>query len=359
MVQFLYAQDESGKMVNIKDAKGKDSKFFCPNCKDEMIPRCGNKNAWHFAHKNAKCQYDQYLHTLAEIKIQEWWNSSEEVNIVLAHRVLCPEIEKCIFYNRISSLSRNSLQKEDEIKCEKLIKRKHNLKELYGKCEQEEWFEGFRADLLCPNLLDKYDPLFFEICVTHQCEREKIDSGIKIIEFLIESEDDVDALIGNTIEEGDKIRFYNFHPTEEYSKSPDVIKKVRLAKLTIDSSRKYYVDTTSVSCENYKQRKGEIEITTILKGADILQRLSKENAFELESIGDVRHCCVCRYRSRISSKVCSLSEKYHPGKLHYGNARKCQMFKRDKDLEKEKQSALEEYKKDHPVDIWVREKEEK
>lgn len=200
MVQFLYAQDESGKMVNIKVAKGQDSKFFCPHCKDEMIRKCGPKREWHFAHKNAKCQYDQYLHTLAEIKIQEWWNSSEEIKIELEQSLVCPKKDECKYKGNHS--------------CLKTEAKTYNLKDWFSNCKREKEFitkddKKFIPDLLCPNKHDPDKPLFLEICVTHPCTQEKIKSRIRIIEFVIKSEKDLDAIIGQTIKKSDKINLYN------------------------------------------------------------------------------------------------------------------------------------------------------
>ena len=79
-----YTLDASKHLVDIKNAKAIGGVYTCPHCGTQMILKCGQKRQWHFAHrKNVDCDYNRYLHSLAEIKIQEWFNSSPEINIYL------------------------------------------------------------------------------------------------------------------------------------------------------------------------------------------------------------------------------------------------------------------------------------
>jgi hypothetical protein len=99
-----------------------------------------------------------------------------------------------------------------------------NLKELYDTCEVEASHKGFRADLMLTHSEHpEYVPVFLEISVTHDCEQNKIDSKIRIIEIKVQSEIDVHREIveneGKFVEEinnqktndnNPPIRFYNF-----------------------------------------------------------------------------------------------------------------------------------------------------
>lgn len=58
--QLFYAKDANGVKINIDDVdKTSDStgKYTCPFCKEEVVAKCGEKNVWHFAHKDKVCSY--------------------------------------------------------------------------------------------------------------------------------------------------------------------------------------------------------------------------------------------------------------------------------------------------------------
>lgn len=62
-----HAIDETGNNVHIDSLNPDDFKssgklfhfkFFCPKCKQEVIPRFGHEKIWHFAHKERECFED-------------------------------------------------------------------------------------------------------------------------------------------------------------------------------------------------------------------------------------------------------------------------------------------------------------
>ena len=81
-VKYKSAYDENHNLVTLTPGYKVNGKFTCPNpeCKLEMIPKQGDFNSWHFAHKGKECDYDRYLHTIAELRIQEWYNKADKVN---------------------------------------------------------------------------------------------------------------------------------------------------------------------------------------------------------------------------------------------------------------------------------------
>ena len=69
--------DDTGKAIcidQISRSFGQSHKFFCPHCKSEMYATYGeNKQVPHFRHNGVSCEYNNYLHTLAEfIFIEEY-----------------------------------------------------------------------------------------------------------------------------------------------------------------------------------------------------------------------------------------------------------------------------------------------
>ena len=95
--------------------------------------------------------------------------------------------EKCTLYNRCQTLGDGKF----ENCCNKKL-RKFNLKEIYDTCEEEEWSEKRRGDLVLSNSKNPdVDLLFIEIAYKHECEKEKILSGIQIIEIMINGPEDI------------------------------------------------------------------------------------------------------------------------------------------------------------------------
>jgi predicted RNA-binding Zn-ribbon protein involved in translation (DUF1610 family) len=116
------------ELIEIHDAHRLGGEYYCPQCGDQMVCRCGTKNAWHFAHVKAKCNYDNYLHTIAEQRLLEWFNNTNDVSLVLQANEICERHNACAFYRK-------------EI-CQKVINTKaFNLKQYYSSCEKEKHYE--------------------------------------------------------------------------------------------------------------------------------------------------------------------------------------------------------------------------
>ena len=49
-IKYSYAKDLDGHIVHIEDAF-QGGIYYCPQCGNEMIPKMGDINAHHFAHK--------------------------------------------------------------------------------------------------------------------------------------------------------------------------------------------------------------------------------------------------------------------------------------------------------------------
>ena len=109
-VKYRSAYDEKGNLVTLSPGRKVEGKFTCPNpeCKLDMIPRQGDHNTWHFAHVGKECDYDHYLHTIAELRIQEWYNKIDKVSIRFPNEVLCPNQSNCKFYQEGYSCRKES-----------------------------------------------------------------------------------------------------------------------------------------------------------------------------------------------------------------------------------------------------------
>lgn len=348
--KYRYALNENNELIEVHRAHELGGAYFCPQCGMEMICKCGQKNTWHFAHNKADCDYDKYLHTIAEYRLLEWFNTSSEIPLVLRTKEICDKAEECRFFR--------------EYLCEKQIdSEKFNLKQYYDHCEKEKAYvkngNRFIADLLCYPKNEKKDPLFIEICVKHPCEQEKLDSGIKIIEFVIKSEDDIDAIVEKTIRENEKIRLFSFYPKDKRS-CPDRFEGL-LQKFIVFQSKKGYVDT--ISCSELNNRRGLIELSIPYNGydADFLGKggfFSIAFAVAINYDNTLKHCCLCKYHvydEWDDSGICKLYKRFGTKRNSYENdAQNCSYFRPDEKTIQMRQKEFDEYRKNNPVDIWIK-----
>lgn len=367
-VQYSYALNEKGEPIGINEAKDHEGKYYCPHCHAEMIKRCGENNAWHFAHHmQDACKYDKYLHSIAEIRIQDWINSTSEFTIRLGHIECCKRYKQCVFYD---NYCKNVEPKFKD----------HNLKKWYGNCVREKQVKigehTFVADLLWYNKTSEKDTIFIEINVSHPCDNIKINSGVRIIEIDINSENDIDDVINNPTK-NKLIRLYNFKPQEipSFENPPK-----QLHRFILYDSMKGYVDYR-VLCHEIDdpefielnddnrfhfvdQRRGIFEITLH----------NEENHYfhdegGLYNIGyavasqyfpSLKDCRLCIHQEKFSPidthVICSLRKKQGTFFLTCKDVYKCANYQRADELIKQRIEVFEKFKKKYPVDIWFRNK---
>lgn len=195
-----------GHMVNIADVneENRKSQFECPSCHSAMVPVLGSKRQHHFRHLGSKCKYEDYLHSMAEIIIRDWMNMTDDIPVIIESQEFCNDIKKCPIREQYY-----------DPECSYVHKKQINLKDFTDSWETEQSYTKngnlFRADILC-NSKTVDDVIFIEIYVTHPCTQEKLNSGIKIIEVKIDSEEDIFNFISEPICECEKVKFYNFEP---------------------------------------------------------------------------------------------------------------------------------------------------
>ena len=82
------ALDQDNNIVDIRNTED-NKKYYCPYCRKEMITKRGNIREWHFAHKKEACSYDNYLHSIAEIMIMDWFNSIDKIMLYMSIKEKC------------------------------------------------------------------------------------------------------------------------------------------------------------------------------------------------------------------------------------------------------------------------------
>ena len=245
---LTYALNSEGKLVNIEQAEsGKKCNCICPACQKSLVAKKGKKRKHHFAHssgKNCKHAIESMLHHLAKDKFQEAFYKNEEFIIQYEHKSYCSKKKECKY-----------IPFED---CStKTITRPFNLKDYYDTCEQEKCYDNIscRSDLKIYSTKNpSHKPIYLEFCVTHASDSEKLHSGNKIIEILIESEKDIFDIIEKGIvetksdneEEFNKIVFYGFK-NEDY-KNENISSEIDFFRFTLYKSGKMFCSSDSCFC---------------------------------------------------------------------------------------------------------------
>lgn len=351
-----YALNPDKKLVYIKNAP-RNVNFTCVNCGGEMIVKQGKVRAWHFAHKtlSENCSHESYLHSLAKIKIHDWFYNTDNFIISLNTEYICSQMDKCIWFN-----------KENPSYCKSHNGCEFDLKKYYDYCDVERTYEGFRADLFVYDNQSKYSPVFIEICVNHPCSEEKINSEIRIVELVIKSEEDIESIINNTLyDSDDRIRLYNFKP------KPKIIDSCykELTKFILDNNNKgFFIPLGDINCRTYTERnsKSTFELTCdtdSLMEYSIYQ-MGMATAYRYKY--PVRNCFLCKYHRRNEDKYmyddgdatlpifCCLYKKLETNKYCKSTkAIECRAFTADKEL----CDAIEKKMRRAYTDIWERKKE--
>lgn len=198
-VKYHYALDEHNRLVSIKQAfieRDESHTYHCLGCGAGMIPRLGEVRNWHFAHRGdeAHCGTETYLHQLAKRLIREKFEKDSSFWVGYYRDVKCSDLGTCPF------------AKKEECHTSKL--ETFDLKEFYDTCQEEQPVGNYIADLLLSNSskLDR-DPVLLEIQVSHKSTPQKRDSGLRIIEIRIKTEEDINTLLSAPIVENPEAQF--------------------------------------------------------------------------------------------------------------------------------------------------------
>ena len=179
--RYLFGQDQSDNIVHIEDAFSKQI-YSCPGCNTRLVAYKKGKKQQHFKHYEAiACNGETYLHRTAKIAFYNWYlskvSAGEPVTIKLKRKVRCKQ------YSTIA-------HKE----CVTNEVAEFNLTQFFDKASLEKKYGDFTPDILLSNS-NSEEVLFIEVAVTHPCDQAKIDSGIRILEFQLHSEEDIQTTL--------------------------------------------------------------------------------------------------------------------------------------------------------------------
>lgn len=205
-VKYNYALNEQGRLVSIKQAyleRNEEHTYHCIGCGAGMIARLGEVRNWHFAHRDDEihCGIETYLHMVAKRLIKEMFEKNEPFQVGYYQDVECSDNQICPF------------AKDDGCHTHKL--ETFDLKEFYDTCEEEKAVGNYIADLLLTNSskLDR-EPVLIEIQVSHKSTPQKRDSGLRIIEIRVRTEEDIAELLSKPIVENPDARFGHVRDVE-------------------------------------------------------------------------------------------------------------------------------------------------
>lgn len=302
-----YAVSSSGVLVHINDAHSSNEDFFCPHCGCRMLKRCGNIRAWHFAHDyryekdvNKICSYESYLHAFAKLRLKQWFEESMSIILHYQQLVVCKYVTDCIW-------------KESRDECSRLDEKTVDLKTFLTVCKLEETVhvndDRFRADLLWSNPSNSKNDILIEIKVTHECTQKKKESHKRIIEFEVHSEEDVENIVVNDIQESEIVRFYGFTPKEIVDDAMQAT--YSLSKFIYYRSGKAFAGS-ACDCKTFRNRRRCALMEVTIKGCNYRQGVFSERQGSIEfftfgrffNLGlalarskghDVRNCYLCNH----------------------------------------------------------------
>lgn len=197
-----YAKDIDGNMIHVDDVV-KDRTYYCQFCGEAVLARRGRVRVHHFYHKNKtpNCNYETYLHKLAKEKISQWLQEQESILFHLWYP--CSKSKECVYAEK---------SRAEGNKCIKYDTTPIDIKKYFHFVGIEQPVDSFIADILMTDNKTGRKSLLIEISVCHPNSTEKINSGLRIIEFNIESEEDIDAIVhDNNIFEGKGNKVYGFN----------------------------------------------------------------------------------------------------------------------------------------------------
>ncbi len=185
MAQYRYARNENGVLFNIETVTPdirKTNNFYCIGCGCPMRAGLGKINEHYFAHNTPEsqgaCNPETYLHRLGKRLFINLYNKHKEEGSPFR-----------IGIKRPSGCEKDICPYGFDDPCSGYIDDFLEILPRYNQCYEEEWDEGFKPDIL---LLDNSgERLYIEIAVTHPCSAEKLASNIPIIEFHVQTEDDL------------------------------------------------------------------------------------------------------------------------------------------------------------------------
>ena len=301
MITFHNATDTDGKIIHIEEVtkENRAEHYYCIGCGGEMSAVLGDKREHHFRHKEAHCSWESYLHKLGKMRLKQRFETQKDFVVKYYVEHHCDKSRGC----KLEPIYKDK-------KCNRRELLAFDLKKEFDTCEEEVTYKGLRADLMLSSKEHpEREPVFLEISVTHDCEPEKLASGIPIIELKIIDEKDVlrplieeDSLFGQSNPEHPydfnalpTIRFFNFKRKSETARP---LERFWVSKDDYGVLRGNCIQD-NLTCRNVTDNHREESVYEVAIPSEVLVNNCKPNLYEFGMIKaisahiGVKHCGIC------------------------------------------------------------------
>lgn len=284
---LTYAINSEGKVVHINEVpNGKECGCICPSCKEKLIAKNQGKTdrKHHFAHQSGtECDYavESMLHLLAKEKIRKTFLSSNEFGIEFGYYSYCSYLENCEYVHYGDCCTYET--------------KRFDLKTFYDSCEQEKPYENMnrRSDLkLFSSTNPERSPIYLEFCVTHASDDAKLHSDNKIIEIVIESENDIYNIIERGLIEGNKISFYGFKNSDNNNNR--ISSDIEFVRYVLYQTGKSHCSRDSCNCKQLKKKENSLFEMCFHTYGGYSMGLHKYAKYKGYEKFGIRNCSVCK-----------------------------------------------------------------
>ena len=314
-VQYAYALDVQGTLIHVGEAL-RSGRYTCPGCKGSLVAVLAEKYAQHFRHYESRCSLETYLHKCAKeafySRYKQALDSKTAVQLLLKRTVVC-------------NSDRSRLLLKQDFPCKKRMSASYDLTRFFNQVELEkhDHATGLKPDIMLSSS-SSHKRCYVEICVTHPCSPEKIDSGVPILEFKIESEADIQMLLRDSYKVSDeRMNAYNFHPKSQIMESCNgtcPISDVEMSVWRMSQSGRLNEHTMPLKEVDLKSNSYVNAWPKSLTGSDLRDRLRKFLSC-LNSHSHLANCLMCHHSSQWKNGYlhCHRKDTWVP----YMEARQC------------------------------------
>jgi len=188
-----------GFVVDIEGAdRERRGEYRCLSCGEALISVIGDKRRRHFRHKiiSPACSVETYLHEIGKQLFYDTYKSCLDGDGDFQIELLCPRVcDYCARKGPCDMSPRPSV---------------FSLTQYFKEIHLERPDGDFVPDLLLVS--ESGEKLYAEIAVTHCVTRDKISSGVRLIEIRIESEEDLSLIRSRKLGRDARVRVFNFDP---------------------------------------------------------------------------------------------------------------------------------------------------
>ena len=277
---YRFAKDADGKIVDAElfnPDEQRTRKCYCLSCGEELIFYSSKTANSYFRHEADKeCREETYLHELGKMLLKMRWDNSSCFVIAFPQE----KTKKCGFK---CLLKHNDCSRTESVN-------RQNLKKFYQTCTVEKKYGDFQADLLLEDKTGKYPPTMLEVCVTHPCPEEKQNSGFRIIEFTMKSEEAALFLYFEDLTRYKGINFYGITKATPASLCYDLSKRIMRAAIYKSGKIRWSIK----DCKNLNlTNENEIAVAFFLYRANRIYPTNQARLFFAERGFNIKSCEIC------------------------------------------------------------------